>query len=164
MIKPEDFLRDSLIIKAKTKQELNKLVSRSYGKYKFLVVQGSNDEVNRAAVEDKRVDMLLNPEIGRKKDFSDWRNSGLNNVLCKFAAQNKVVIGIDLSTFPENAFELAERLGKIMQNIRFCRKFNARMLIFSSEHEINDSNLSSIAMTLGTSTNQAKESLILEKK
>jgi RNase P/RNase MRP subunit p30 len=163
MIAPDEFLKSTLIIKAKTKAELNKLVSRNHGKY-TLAVLGSNDEVNRAAVEDKRVSILLNPEIERTRDFSDWRNSGLNDVLCKFASQNNVVIGIDLSTLPKEKFELAERLGRIMQNIRLCRKFRAKMLVFSSEIPINDYNLTSICMSLGMSTSQAKESLKLEKK
>lgn len=160
----EQFLKDVLIIKAKTKSELNKLVSRNYGKYKFLAVQGSDDEVNRAAVEDKGVDMLLNPEIERKRDFSDWRNSGLNDVLCRFAAENNVAIGIDLATMPSEKFALAERLGRIMQNIRLCRKFKTRMLIFSSEKEINDPDLMSISLALGMSTEQAKNSLTFQKK
>jgi ribonuclease P/MRP protein subunit RPP1 len=164
MINPDEFLKDTLIIKAKTKSELNKLVSRSYGKYKFLAVQGSDDEVNRAAVEDKRVDLLLNPEIERKRDFSDWRNSGLNDVLCRFAAENNVAIGIDLATLPSEKFALAERLGRIMQNIRLCRKFRAKMLIFSSEKEINDPDLMSISSALGMSTEQAKNSLTFQKK
>ena len=163
MINYDEFLKDAIIIKARTKSELNKFISKSYGKYKYLVVQGSNDEVNRAAVEDKRVAMLLDPEIERKRDFSDWRNSGLNDVLCRFASQNNVAIGINLSSLPENKFELAERLGRIMQNIRLCRKFKAKMLIFSEEN-INDFDLMSISFALGMSTEQAKESLsILEK-
>jgi ribonuclease P/MRP protein subunit RPP1 len=165
MINPHEFLKDTLIIKAKTKSELNKLISRNHGKYKFLAVQGSNDEVNRAALEDKRVDLLLNPEIERTRDFSDWRNSGLNDVLCRFAAQNKVSIGIDLSTFPSEKFSLAERLGRIMQNIKLCRKFKAKMIVFSSETSINDHDLMSISLALGMSTEQTKTSLsILEKK
>lgn len=165
MINAREFLESTLVIKAKTKSELNKIVSRNYRKYKFLAVSGSNDEVNRAALEDKRIDLLLNPEIERTRDFNDWRNSGMNDVLAKFASQNSITIGIDLSTLPNEKFSLAERLGRIMQNIRFCRKFKAKMLIFSSENSLNDYDLMSIALTLGMSTEQAKNSLsIAEKK
>jgi RNase P/RNase MRP subunit p30 len=162
MINPDEFLNNAFIIKAKTKNELNKLISRNFGKYRHIVVEGSNDEVNRAAVESKKVSMLLNPEIQRKRDFSDWRNSGMNDVICRLAAANNVTIGIDLANLPENKFEKAERLGRIMQNIRFCRKFRARMLLFSSKSLINDYDLTSIAMALGMSTQQAKESLSLK--
>ena len=162
-MKTKEFLEKALIIKANNKEELRKQVARNYGKF-LLVVQGSNDEVNRAAVENERIDMLLNPEAERKYDFSDWRNSGLNNVLCKFAAQNKVAIGVDLSSLPQEKFALAERLGKIMQNIRLCRKFKTKMFIFSSEPIMNDFDLMSISSALGMSTSQAKESLTFEKK
>jgi len=159
----KEFLEKALVIKAKNKDDLRKQVSRNYGKF-ILAVQGSNDDVNRAAVEDARIDILLNPEIERTRDFSDWRNSGLNNVLCNLASKNDIPIGIDLSTLPKEKFALAERLGRIMQNIRLCRKFKTKMLIFSQENEFNGFDLQSIAFTLGMSTQQAKESLIFDKK
>lgn len=164
MINPDEFLKDTLIIKARTKPELNKIISKNYRKFKFIAVSGSNDEVNRAALEDKRVDLLLNPEIERARDFNDWRNSGMNDVLAKFACQNNVIIAVDLSTLPAEKFALAERLGRIMQNIRLCRKFKAKMLIFSSQNQLNDYDAMAIALTLGMSTSQAKNSLFIEKK
>ena len=157
------FLEEALIIKAKTKSELNNLASRNYGKF-ILVVKGSDDEMNRAAVENKKVDVLLNPEINRKYDFSNWRNSGLNNVLCRLAAQNNVTMGIDLSGLPEDRFEKAGRIGRIMQNIRLCRKFKTKMFIFASKQDLNESELMSIILTFGASTQQAKESLNFQKK
>jgi len=160
----KQFLDEALVIKAKDKPELRKEVSRNYGKFKILAVQGSNDEVNRAAVEDKKVDILLNPEIERTYDFSDWRNSGLNDVLCKLASQNDVAIGIDVSILPEERFARAERIGRIMQNIRLCRKFKTKIFIFSGKNELNEHDLRSIALTLGASTQQADESLSFSKK
>ena len=161
MINLNEFLNDSLVIKARTKNDLNVLIARNCSKYKHIVVSGGNDEVNRAAVESKKVFMLLNPEAERKKDFGGWRNSGLNDVLCRLASQNNVRIGIDIAAIPENKIEKAERTGRIMQNIRLCRKFNAKMLIFSSEKEVNDSDLMAVGMTFGMSTSQAKESVSL---
>jgi ribonuclease P/MRP protein subunit RPP1 len=161
MININEFLDNCLIIKARTKNELNVLIARNYSKYKHIVVSGSNDEVNRAAVESKKVFMLLNPEIERKKDFGDWRNSGLNDVLCKLASKNNVAIGIDLATLAEDKFEKAERLGRIMQNIRLCRKFNVKMLIFSEKEQLNDADLMAVGMTLGMSTMQAKQAVSL---
>jgi len=155
-------LSDALLIKSKSKNELHRCISQNQGKK--LIVLGSNDEVNRAAVESKKVFMLLNPEIERKYDFSDWRNSGLNDVLCKLASQNDVIIGIDLSTLPEERFARAERIGRIVQNIRLCRKFKTKLFIFSSKNEFNEHDLRSIAQTLGASTKQAYESLSFKKK
>lgn len=144
-----------LIIKAKSKEELRNLIQKN--KDKRIIVEGYDDLVNRAAVEDKRVFMLLNPEIARIKDFKDWRNSGMNDVVCKLAAQNNILIGVDLDNLPENEFARAERLGRIMQNIRFCRKFNAKIMLLSKK--LNESELRSIALVLGMSTKQAQESI-----
>ena len=163
MLDTNEFLKKALIIKAKNKSELNILIARNFNKF-LLAVQGSNDEVNRAAVENKKVSILLNPEIERRHDFGDWKNSGLNDVLCKLAFQNNVAIGIDLSAIPEDKLEKSLRIGKIMQNIRLCRKFKTKMLIFSSKKQMNSSDLMSIAFSLGMSTKQAKESLDLKEK
>jgi len=159
----KEFLDKALVIKARGKPELRKEVARNYGKF-ILVVNGSDDETNRAAVEDRKVDMLLDPEIGRKYDFSDWRNSGLNDVMCRLASQNDVTIGIDLSTLPEERFARAERIGRIIQNIMLCRKFKTKIFIFSSKNEFNEHDLRGIAMTFGMSTKQADESLVFSEK
>ena len=45
------------------------------------VIFGGKDSVNRKAVENPSVDILMSPERGRNKDFMKSRNSGLNQVL-----------------------------------------------------------------------------------
>ena len=63
----------------------------------LVVVLGGEDSVNRFAVENKKVDILLSPENNNKRDFLFFRNSGLNQVLCKFAHKNNVAIGFNFS-------------------------------------------------------------------
>ena len=58
---------------------------------------GGSDTVNRKAVENPKVDILISPERSRNKDFMKSRNSGLNQVLAKLAHKNKVAIGFDFN-------------------------------------------------------------------
>lgn len=153
-----------LIIKTDNKNELMKKVSSYSARGLPVIVLGSTDEINRAALEDKRVDMLLNPEQERKKDFMHWRNSGLNHVLCKFAFQNNIKIGIGFSYINKlDADEKALRLGRIMQNIRLARKYKVKLVLASfaeSEQDIlTPYELKSFALTLGMTPEQANKSL-----
>ena len=63
----------------------------------FKIVLGGNDKQNRAAVENKNLDILLSPEIIRGRDFMHSRDSGLNQVLCTLAYKNNIAIGFNFS-------------------------------------------------------------------
>ena len=157
-------LDKTLIIRTDNRNELMKKISSFSAKKLPIVILGSNDEINRMALEDKRVDMLLNPEETRRKDFMKWRNSGLNNVLCKLASQNDIKIGISFSSLNKLSPESkASRLGKIMQNIRLCRKYKTKMILATfaeSEDDLLSSyEMKSLGLTLGMTPSQTNESL-----
>ncbi len=98
----------------------------------LVIVQGGDEKVNRAALEDKRTDILLNPEKNYRKDLMFSRRSGLNQVLCKLAAKNKVAIGFDFSyLLNSSGKEKARILGRMRQNVKFCKKYKVKM-VFSS--------------------------------
>ena len=104
--------------------------SKFYNFKDFKIVIGGDEKKNRKAVEDKNVDILLSPEKNREKDFMHSRDSGLNQVLCKLAKKNKVAIGFNFNDvlMSKNRSVI---LGKMMQNVRFCRKYKVKMVIVS---------------------------------
>jgi len=162
-------LDKALVIKTEKKEEVIRKVSSFHSKNIPVIILGSADEINRMAVEDKRASMLLNPEETRKKDFMHWKNSGLNHVLCRLAAQNNVKIGISFSSLADlKGRDRASRLGRIMQNIVLCRKYKTKMLIASfaeSEAELlSPYELKSLALTLGMTPAQANQSLETAKE
>ena len=110
------------------------------------IIIGGTDKKNRNAVENKNVDVLLSPEKGRTKDFMKFRNSGLNQVLCKLANKNKVGIGFNFDDVlnSENKINL---LGKMMQNVKLCKKYKIKMNIFSKDR--SESDLKSFGVVLG---------------
>jgi len=98
----------------------------------LVVVQGGDLKVNRAVLENKNVDILLSPEKNDNSDLLFFRRSGLNQVLCKLAAKNDVAIGFNFSdVLNSNGKKRALILGRMRQNVKFCRKYKVKM-IFSS--------------------------------
>ena len=118
------------------------------------VIQGGKDSVNRKAVENKTVDILLSPEKGRNRDFMKSRNSGLNQVLCKLANKNNVAIGYDFNyLLNSKESQRPNILGRMKFNVKLCNKYNVKMYVCNStkdKKEVkNKSDLESFGRVLG---------------
>ncbi|MBI2660158.1 hypothetical protein HYX07_03275 [Candidatus Woesearchaeota archaeon] len=123
---------------------------------KMLVAKSSSND--RAVIESGKVKIIYGFEEFHKRDHLHQRASGLNHILCELASKNKVAIGFSysmlLSKNPETASML---MGRMMQNIILCQKYNPRMVIASFSEKPYDlraphDTMSLLAM-LGTSKN-----------
>jgi len=133
----------------------------------FTIIMGCDDKVNRRAVEDKKVDILMSPEKERKRDFMHYRDSGLNHVLCTLAQKNKVAIGFnfnDVLTSKDKPLVL----GKMIQNVMLCRKYKVVMVLISgarTENELRSPwDLWGFGRCLGMTPGELKKALNFEKK
>lgn len=135
-------------------EEIRKQIAKAKGK---IIVRGGDDDFNRKVFEMRGVDVLLSPEYGHKNDQLKQRDSGLNHVLCKIAAKNNIAIGIDLKNLKKKGIEKAKWLGRVMQNIKLCRKSKTRMILFNNK--MDEKETRSFLLSLGMSTQQAKETL-----
>ena len=95
------------------------------------VVFGGKDAVNRKAVEDRSVDILMSPEKNRSHDFMKSRNSGLNQVLCRLAHDNNVAIGFDFN-YLLNAKDRIDVIGRMKFNVKLCSKYDVKMYVCNS--------------------------------
>jgi ribonuclease P/MRP protein subunit RPP1 len=137
------------IINTKNPNEMNNLIKNN----SFNIVIGGNEIVNRKALENKNIQMLLNAEP-EEDDFMHSRNSGLNQVLVKLAKRNDIVIGFSFNKIlklnNENRIHL---LGKIMQNIMLCNKYKVKMamvnFINNEFDERSENDLKDLGLTLG---------------
>jgi len=124
-----------------------------------VIVKGRDDSFNRKILENKKVNILLSPEHGYKKDKLKQRDSGLNHILCRIAQQNSISIGIDfqeiLNKRDEGKKQLAEHLARIMQNIKLCRKSKVKMILMNTAGRDNYG-LRALLSTLGMPTDMAK--------
>ena len=135
----------SPLIQPKNAKELYKLIN----KYPKVVVFGYSEELNKAALENKKVEMLVNPERYFDGDKMDSRNSGLNDALCKLAAKNGITIAMDVDYLLKlTDEERIVKLGKIMQNVMLCNKYKVKMVILNREGR-NEKDLKGFGLCLG---------------
>jgi len=144
------------IIKEENSYQLRKKLKKES------IVLAGNDKLNRFITENKKVSMILSPEIKRKKDFMHSRDSGLNQVLCKLLAKNNISVGFSFSLIL-NSNNKASLLGKMQQNVKLCRKYKVKMRIASFaqnkwEFRSEDS-LISFGKIIGMKPNEVEKAL-----
>ena len=126
------------------------------------IVEGKSEAVVLKALKDKNVDMVVSVEKYCGKDFMKSRNSGLNQVLCRLAVKNKVVIGFNF----DDVLDAKNRgliLGKMMQNIMLCRRYKVGMYVFSRKRN-NSKDLQAFARVIGMTPLESKNAVKFVKK
>ena len=126
-----------------------------------LVIQAQNEDFDRKVLEYGKFQTLLSPESSAGKNKIRQTDSGLNHVTAKIAAKNNISIGINLNEIKNlEKKEKAERLAKIKQNIKICRKAKTKLAILgASEQESRE-----LLLSLDASTHQTKEVIIYDVK
>tara|TARA_Y100000310_G_C20624360_1_gene785049 strand:- start:1019 stop:1588 length:570 start_codon:yes stop_codon:yes gene_type:complete len=107
---------------------------RKAKKLSELVFVKSSDK-DRAVIENNKGLFLYGLEKDAKRDFIHHR-AGLNQVLSKLAYKNNVKVCVSFSDIlTSKDVERANILGRMMHNIRICRKYKVGMVIgsFASE-------------------------------
>lgn len=128
------------------------------------VARSSHDD--RFVFEKIKPDIIFDLESHNKKDYMHHRSSGLNQVMCKIAAKNSIIITFSLSTI----LSLKPNVwGRVMQNLKFCRKYSIKTAFASfarSPYQMRAPNdIKSLALLLNATTEQAKNSLVeIEKR
>ena len=119
----------------------------------------------RKVLENKNTDVLLDPYHYVKSDSLHFRNSGLNQVLCRIAKDNGVIVGFSFSNILKSKGR-NKILERVKQNIKLCRKYKIPMLIASfaeNKYELRSANeLQNFALFLGMNTKEAKEAVNID--
>ncbi len=154
---------DGYFIKS-SEAEARKIIEhlKSKNLKKLIAVVGGENAFNRRALEKLKINYLVSPESGVKKDTLKQRDSGLNHVSAKIAARKSIPIVIDFTEVAGlKGEEKAKRIGRIIQNILICRKTNCKLLIasFASDKKEITSvhSRKSFGISLGMSSKQSKE-------
>lgn len=114
-----------LMIKPRSAVELGNMTTKARSKCEILVVHGGDYEVNRAACENSMVDLLAHPELGR-------RDSGLDHISMKSAAENNVAIEINFREILETARRSRTYvLSAMRKNARLAKKYSAPVVVSS---------------------------------
>ena len=119
---------------------------------------GGDDALNRRAIESLKIDYLVSPERGEKKSSLKQRDSGINHVVAKMAAEKGISIVIDFTEISKLKGKVkALRLEGVIQNVKICRKAKCKMKIWGSDDK---KALEAFGISLGMSSGQVVESTI----
>lgn len=147
------------IINTPNLADARKQIEKAKKEGKEVIVQAQDSEFNRKILENKNVDILLSPESHNRKDSLKERDSGLNEILCRIAAKNRIKISLNLEEIKKRkGKERAILLARIMQNIMLCKKTGAEIKILNC-NEKDKREAFSLLLTLGASTSQAKKAI-----
>ena len=111
------------------------------------------------AFENKRIDVVVSLERASGNDFIHYKNSGMNQVLCKLAKKNGIAIGFNF-----NDILIGKPfIGRMMQNVRLCRKYKVNMILASFASNIyemrNPRDLISFGRCIGMTDKEAKDAV-----
>jgi len=131
-------------------------------KKKKIAFVGGNDSLNRRAIETLEIDYLISPERETMKDTLKQRDSGINHVVARKAKEKDIKIIVDLGEVSKlEGIEKAKRLGKIIQNVKICRKVGCNILLASLASKKNDvldtKGRQALGENLGMSSQQVKD-------
>jgi len=119
-------------ITPKNPEDLKRKVQKFRKKADVVIVKGGDLKINRAACEDPRIDVLSQP-------YKNRRDSGMNHVLAKKAAENSVAVEINLKyllkTNPRNRYRV---LNQFQQIVKLQRKFNFPIMATCAAASIYD--------------------------
>lgn len=151
----------------KIDQQLQQFVSSLKQKFSIVMAQGGLNKINRFLLESTQIDLLIDPHSSKDKiktDFIHHFNSGINHILSTFAKEKSTTFMINLNSFYQKKKNLSKDIGRIEQNIRFCRKYGIPIIcgyIVSKPSQIKSIvELSSILHLLGGS----KEQILISSK
>lgn len=144
-------------INAKNPDDLKKKIQKFRRKTDVLIVNGGNIKINRAASEDQRVDILANP-------FKNRRDSGVNHIIAKKAAENSVAVEIGVNQIIKTRSSVRSKIiSNFRQIIKLKRKFNFPVITTNNAHSIYDfrspEDIITLLKSIGMTKQEADDSL-----
>ena len=139
----------------------SKNISKAKNLTKFVIYKSTGND--RHAIEKSRPNVVFGLETIASRDSMHSRNSGLNQILCKLANKNNIIIGFSFSSLLNTDGKLRSQiLGRLMQNIRLCRKYKVKTVIASFAEKPYDMrpcpDLKSALISLGMHPTEASDS------
>lgn len=119
---------ETVFLEADDWGELKQKIGSSREEADVLVFRGGDEGLNRKAAGDSRVDVILHPEKGRK-------DSGIDHVVAKEAAENRVAIGFDFQQLMRDNKAQTHVLSSWRRNLKLCEKYDTPYIITTGTTE-----------------------------
>jgi ribonuclease P/MRP protein subunit RPP1 len=153
------------LITAKNPEEVQKKVRSALEcGADIILVEGGDEEINRAASECWEVDIVCHPERVTGKDLLDQKNSGIDDVMARFMAERGIAIEICLSELLScYGVVRAQVIGRMRQNIMLAKKYKTPIIITSGAKDRfgmrAPKDLYSLGIALGMDPGMAKKAV-----
>lgn len=126
-----DFLdSDFVLLKGKTQRELLKEIDTARNKKLKTVFKANSEEMLRFALEKSGVDIVYGMENIHPKDSLHYVRGGMDQVLCKLAAERGKVLAVSFSELLNSSGQ-GKLLARIGFNIKLCKKYKVPMIFYS---------------------------------
>ena len=144
-------------IQAEGVKQMKRDVSKFRKEADVILVFGGEYNINRAAAEDERVDIISHPEYRR-------RDSGLDEIIARSAAEKGVAIEVNFHEILETYRKIRSHvLYHISKNIEICKKYKTPVVITSDSIDKwtmrDPRQLASIGQILGMGLKDSMESV-----
>ncbi len=121
---------DFVLLKGKTPKELTKEIDTAINKKLKTVLKADSEDMLRFALEKSGVDVVYGMESINPKDSLHYVRGGLDQVLCKLAAEKGKILAFSFSEIL-NSSERGKLLARIMLNVKLCKKYKVSMVFCS---------------------------------
>ncbi len=127
-----------------------------------IALVGEDDAFNRRAIESLKIDYLVSPETLTKFDNLKQRDSGLNHVIARIAKEKGILIIVNFRDIASlKGREKSERIARVMQNVKICRKVGCGIRIgsFASNKKniVDELGRKAFGTTVGMSSNEVRD-------
>ena len=121
---------DFVLLKGKTQKELLKEIDTARNKKLKTVFKADSEDMLRFALERTSVDIVYGMESIHPKDSLHYVRGGLDQILCKLAAEKKKILAFSFAELLDSP-DKKRLLARIMFNVKLCKKYKVSIVLCS---------------------------------
>ena len=130
----------------------------------LVLVEGGDEEINRAASECWEVDVLCHPEKVSGKDLMDQKNSGIDHVMARFMAERCIALEINFSEILGSyGMGRSQVMARMRQNVMLAKKYGVPLAMTTGAQDKyclrSPRDLLSVGLSLGMDEDLARKAL-----
>lgn len=119
--------KDFVLAEGESRKEILKAINEGKKRNLLIIVKPRNEELLRFVLEKTEADMVFGQELINPEDSVHFRRGGLDQIICKIAAEKKKIIGFSFREMLQSeGEERSKLLGRMMFNTRLCRRYGAK--------------------------------------
>lgn len=121
---------DFVFLKGRTQKELLKEIENARNKKLKTVYRADSEDMLRFILERSKVDIVCGMESIHPKDSLHYVRGGLDQVLCKLAAERGKTLAFSFAEIL-NSPHKGKLLARVIFNIKLCKKYKVPMILCS---------------------------------